>query len=398
MVSLSRGVYDMRSWFRARSKSQETSGETLIRVCLVSRDPVLIEEVHKDLLIGFSTRGGYDFESDHVDFQQYCDVLFVDLRAAGVQGDPRDGLAFIDAIRKSVSHPPIVALCDADSIDFAREVMQRGAYERLTAPLKTPQLRLALQRAYEFRLAEAKLENFLSQQTAAHENPRTAPKRKARPAVRPAAAAPRPVRRSGRSAAPSRLAVGFVLGCVLFFAGLVAVRTILSGMGDALASAGFAADSGSAPSGAPSGRALAGEPHSSSFSTSHFWPLTATTEVGKGALDPASAHPFREEAELAAPARLHSSLPGYEPAAIIERITPRYSLEARSQHLQGTVRVRAVIGKDGVPRGLARVSGDPLLAQIAMDAVALWRYAPATVDGEPVESEVIIPIDFHLPD
>jgi periplasmic protein TonB len=393
MLSLSRGVHDMRSWFRARSKSQETVDETLIRVCLVSRDAALVEEVHKDLLIGFSTRGGYDFESDHPDFQQYCDVLFVDLRAAGVQGDPRDGLAFIDAIRKSVSHPPIVALCDSDATDFAREVMQRGAYERLTAPLKMPQLRLALQRAYEFRLAEAKLENFLTQQTATHENPRTAPKRKARPAARAAAAAPRPVRRS-RPVAPSRLAVGFVLGCVLFFAGLVAVRTILSGMGDALASAGFAADPGTAPSGG----ALAGEPHSNSFSTSHFWPLTATSEVGKGALDPASAHPFREEAELAAPARLHSSLPGYEPAAIIERITPRYSLEARAQHLQGTVRIRAVIGKDGVPRGLARVSGDPLLAQIAMDAVALWRYAPATVDGEPVESEVIIPIDFHLPD
>jgi protein TonB len=120
--------------------------------------------------------------------------------------------------------------------------------------------------------------------------------------------------------------------------------------------------------------------------------------VGKGALDPDSAHPFRAEVELAAPARLHSSLPGYEPAAIIERVTPRYSLEARAQHLQGTVRIRAVIGKDGVPRRLARVSGDPLLAQIAMDAVALWRYAPATLDGQPVGSEVIIPIDFHLPD
>jgi CheY-like chemotaxis protein len=312
MLSLSRGVHDMRSWFRARSKSQETADETLIRVCLVSRDAALVEEVHKDLLIGFSTRGGYDFESDHPDFQQYCDVLFVDLRAAGVQGDPRDGLAFIDAIRKSVSHPPIVALCDSDATDFAREVMQRGAYERLTAPLKMPQLRLALQRAYEFRLAEAKLENFLTQQTATHENPRTAPKRKARPAVRAAAATPRPVRRN-RPVAPSRLAVGFVLGCVLFFAGLVAVRTILSGMGDALASAGFAADSGTAPSGG----ALAGEPQSNSFSTSHFWPLTATSEVGKGTLDPASAHPFREEAELPEPARLHSSLPGYEPAAII---------------------------------------------------------------------------------
>src|SRR4029077_18320810 len=384
----------MRSWFRARNKSQETTAdETLIRVCLVSRDPALVEEVHKDLLVGFSTRGGYEFESDHPDFQQYCDVLFVDLRAAGVQGDPREGLAFIDAIRKSVSHPPIVALCDADATDFAREVMQRGAYERLTAPLKMPQLRLSLQRAYEFRLAEAKLENFLTEQTATHENPRTAPKRKARPAARAAAAAPRPVRRS-RPVAPSRLAVGFVLGCVLFFAGLVAVRTILSGMGDALASAGFAADPGTTPSGG----ALAGVPQSNSFSTSHFWPLTATSEVGKGALDPASAHPFREEAELAPPARLHSSLPVYEPASIIERITPRYSLEARAQHLQGTLRIRAVIGKDGVPRGLARVSGDPLLAQIAVDGVPLGRYAPAPVDGEPVESEVIIPIDFHLPD
>ena len=385
----------MRSWFRARNKSQEiTADETLIRVCLVSRDPALVEEVHEDLLVGFSTRGGYEFESDHPDFQQYCDVLFVDLRAAGGQGDPKEGLAFIDAIRKSVSHPPIVALCDADATDLAREVMQRGAYERLTAPLKMPHLRLALQRAYEFRLAETKLESFLTQQTAAHENPRTAPKRKARPAVPAAAAAPRPVRRSGRQVTPSRLAVGFVLGCVLLFAGIVAVRTILAGMGDALASADFAADSGVVPS----GNALASAPHSGSFGGSHFWPLSATTDVGKGALDPDSAHPFRADVELAAPARPHSSLPGYEPAAIIERVTPRYSLEARAQRLQGTVRIRAVIGKDGVPRGLARVSGDPLLAQIAMDAVALWRYAPATLDGQPVGSEVIIPIDFNLPD
>jgi outer membrane biosynthesis protein TonB len=43
------------------------------------------------------------------------------------------------------------------------------------------------------------------------------------------------------------------------------------------------------------------------------------------------------------------------------------------------------------------VSGDPALAQIAMDAIALWRYQPAALDGEPVESEVIIPIEFQLP-
>ena len=119
------GVYTLCQAGSAGRKSQDIpADETRIRVCLVSRDPALIEEVHKHLFIGFSTRGGYDFKSDHPDFQQYCDVLFVDLRAAGVQGDPgsptragsasvgmkgpQEGLAFIDAIRKSVSHPPIV--------------------------------------------------------------------------------------------------------------------------------------------------------------------------------------------------------------------------------------------------------------------------------------------------
>lgn len=396
----------MRSWFRARRKSQEIpADETLIRVCLVSRDPALVEEVHKDLLVGFSTRGGYDFESDHPDFQQYCDVLFVDLRAAGRKGDSSEGLGFIDAIRASVSRPPIVALCDPDATDFGREAMRRGAYDTLTAPLNMPQLRLALQRAYEFRLAETKLENFLTQETAAHERPRSAPKRKARASVRASAVAPQPVvpqpvaprsmRRARRQPAPSRLAVGFVLGCVLFFAGLVAVRTLLSGMGDALASAGFAADSG----GTSIGKSVVTQPESGAFGVSRIRPLTATADFGRSEFDNDSSRlPFSGQAELAAPGKLHSSLPGYEPAAIIERVSPRYSLEARARHLQGTVRIRAVIGQDGVPRGLARVSGDPILAQIAIDAVGLWRYAPATIDGDPVESEVIVPIDFRLLD
>lgn len=406
----------MASWFRKKSQNMPAD-ETLIRVSLVSRDPELVEEVHKDLMIGFSTRGGYDFESNHPDFQQYCDVLFVDLRAAGVQSepgsptragsagvgveDPREGLAFIDAIRQTGSHPPIVALCDADAADFGREVMQRGAYDKLTAPLNMPQLRLALQRAYEFRLAEAKLESFLTAQTVAHDRPRGAARRKARPPVRtlarpqvrvsmrPADAAPRPMRRTATHSSPSRLAVGCVLGCVLFFAGLVAVRAILTGTGDALASADPDAHaSGSNP--------IATESRSSAFAR-RLWPLTATADFSQsGGLDADSAHRFRADGAISSPQ--HSSLPGYEPAVIVERVSPRYSLEARARHLQGTVRIRAVIGKDGVPRGIARVSGDPTLAQIAMDAIALWRYAPATLDGEAVESELIIPVDFHLPD
>src|SRR5260370_17006074 len=100
------------------------------------------------------------------------------------------------------------------------------------------QLRLTLQRAYEFRVAETKLESFLTAQTAAKEGPRKVQRRKARPVAPPVRAAvgtPRAAGREAPHAAPSRLAVGFVLGCVLFFAGLVAVRTIMTGMGDTLA-------------------------------------------------------------------------------------------------------------------------------------------------------------------
>jgi outer membrane biosynthesis protein TonB len=413
----------MPSWLRRRSKAQNPpAAETLIRVCVVSRDPALVEEVHKDLMVGFSTRGGYDFESGHPDFQQFCDVLFVDLRTAGLQADAappspagpfraqggagaieevagvgvEEGLAFIDAIRASVWRPPIVVLCDSDATDFGREVMRRGAYDRLIAPLNMPQLRLTLQRAYEFRLAETKLESFLTAQTVAKEGPRKIRMQKVRPSatpVRAAVAASRAARRARPRSEPSRLAVGFVLGCVLFFAGLVAVRTILTGMGDAMASAGFAADSGSATPGAT---ASAPGTQPGGFMARHVWPLTATADFGQGAFEPDSAGRFHPEAELAA--RPHSSLPGYEPAELIERVSPRYSLEARSRHLQGTVKIRALIGPDGVPRGLARLSGDPTLAQIAIDAIALWRYAPATLDAEPVESEVIIPVDFQLPD
>ena len=397
----------MPSWLPKLHKSQNIcEAETLIRVCVVSRDPVFVEEVHKDLMVGFSTRGRYDFEGAHPDFQQFSDVLFVDLRAAGAEShsdsegaglapDECDAdLAFIDAIRASVSHPPIVALCNANAADFKREVMRRGAYDTLSAPLNTPQLRLALQRAYEFRLAETRLESFLTEQTIAKERPerpgmvRIRKMRAAAPPLRPIAA-PRPSRRVWTHSAPSRLAVGFVLGCVIFFAGLVAVRAIVTGMGDALASAGFAVDSGA---GSPEADTLA----PGGFAARHTWPLTAPADFSQDVRDPNSPRHFRAEAELTE--RPHSSLEGYEPAALIERVTPRYSLEARSRHLQGKVQIRALIGPDGMPRRIAGVSGDPTLAQIAMDAIALWRYAPATLDGEPVESEVIIPVDFQLPD
>lgn len=103
------------------------------------------------------------------------------------------------------------------------------------------------------------------------------------------------------------------------------------------------------------------------------------------------------DTDLNPPSSPDASVRNYEPAAVIEGMSPRYSTNALTRHLEGTVRISAIIGADGTPSALVRVSGDSTLAQIAIDEISLWRYRPATIDGTPVESKVIIRADFQLP-
>ena len=80
-----------------------------------------------------------------------------------------------------------------------------------------------------------------------------------------------------------------------------------------------------------------------------------------------------------------------------------YPLEAQANHVEGTVTLRAIIGKDGSTKNLQVLSGDPLLAQAALDAVAKWRYQPTLLyhsslpEGEkPVEIDTTINVVFTL--
>ena len=81
-------------------------------------------------------------------------------------------------------------------------------------------------------------------------------------------------------------------------------------------------------------------------------------------------------------------------AFLIERAQPEYPAMAERIHLSGTVQLRAVIGIDGRVRHLAVVSGNPILAQAAVAAVRLWRYEPTRLNGEPVEVETQITVNF----
>lgn len=83
-------------------------------------------------------------------------------------------------------------------------------------------------------------------------------------------------------------------------------------------------------------------------------------------------------------------------ANLIHDVAPQYPSEAGRARIEGTVVLMAVIGADGSVKDVRIESGLPILAQAAIDAVKQWRYKPYMVDGEPVEVDSRITINFTL--
>jgi protein TonB len=81
---------------------------------------------------------------------------------------------------------------------------------------------------------------------------------------------------------------------------------------------------------------------------------------------------------------------------LINRVEPLYPPIAKSARIQGTVVLQAVISKNGNIEGLRAVSGHPMLVPAAIDAVSRWRYKPYLLNGEPVEVETTITVNFRL--
>ncbi len=78
-------------------------------------------------------------------------------------------------------------------------------------------------------------------------------------------------------------------------------------------------------------------------------------------------------------------------AKLIRKVVPEYPPLARQARVSGTVRLKGIVGKDGAIQQLELVSGHPLLAPAALQAVRQWIYRPTLLNGQPVE--VMAPID-----
>jgi len=77
-------------------------------------------------------------------------------------------------------------------------------------------------------------------------------------------------------------------------------------------------------------------------------------------------------------------------------VGPRYPTIAIAGHVQGTVVLEATISKAGAIQNLRLLSGPPILAAAAEEAVRTWRYRPYQLNGNPVDVETTVNVIFHL--
>jgi len=83
-------------------------------------------------------------------------------------------------------------------------------------------------------------------------------------------------------------------------------------------------------------------------------------------------------------------------AMVKHRVNPVYPALAKSARVSGVVHLAAVIAKDGTIQELHSLGGPTLLIQAAMDAVKQWVYQPTMLNGEPVQVETTIDVNFTL--
>lgn len=88
---------------------------------------------------------------------------------------------------------------------------------------------------------------------------------------------------------------------------------------------------------------------------------------------------------------------GVTQGLVTKRIQPVYPRQALSMRIQGPVQLLATISKDGNIKNVKVLSGEGVLAQAAVDAVRQWKYKPYYLNGDPVEIQTEITVNFKLP-
>lgn len=81
---------------------------------------------------------------------------------------------------------------------------------------------------------------------------------------------------------------------------------------------------------------------------------------------------------------------------ILHKVMPQYPPDAADAHVQGVVKIKVLIGKDGHIERMHAIGGHPLLVPAAMQAVRQWTFEPSQLKGSPVRVVTEIDVPFQL--
>lgn len=86
-----------------------------------------------------------------------------------------------------------------------------------------------------------------------------------------------------------------------------------------------------------------------------------------------------------------------QPTRLLRQPRPVYPPELQQAGIEGVVRLRAIISKEGTVTNPQVINSvDPRLARAALDAVSQWLFQPALLNGEPIEIVTQIDMAFEL--
>jgi periplasmic protein TonB len=88
---------------------------------------------------------------------------------------------------------------------------------------------------------------------------------------------------------------------------------------------------------------------------------------------------------------------GVSQGLLYKKVSPVYPQNALRMRIEGSVELMATISKNGDITRIKTLSGDPQLSKAATDAVKQWKYKPYLLNGEPVEIQTQITVNFKLP-
>jgi TonB family protein len=87
---------------------------------------------------------------------------------------------------------------------------------------------------------------------------------------------------------------------------------------------------------------------------------------------------------------------GVAQGLLVKKVPPSYPEDARQSRIQGQVVLKALIDTNGDVADLDLISGHPALAPAAIAAVKQWKYKPYLLNGQPVNAETQITVNFTL--